>query len=174
MLSGVGKRRLYTAHRRCMETNKETTVDVSRPVSSAEHGYMRAQRILVESLLTGLSARNAQSGQAGPHAGDMLLLRNGKSLCAYKRAAYAAHALLSSELACRYYFEGHTFAYPPQSPRVLQATCARKRCTWPWWRRAVPKLRRWCDLFTPLLAKNVFFNVFPQQTHRPEHMTCFR
>jgi hypothetical protein len=73
----------------------------------------------------------------------MLLSRSGNSLCAHKRAAYAAHALLSSELACRYYFRGHTFAYPPQSPRVAGSTRARARRTWPWWRRAVRKWRRW-------------------------------
>lgn len=66
-----------------------------------------------------------------------------ESFRAPKRAAYAAHARLSSELACRYYFRGHTFAYPPQSPRVAGSTRARARRTWPWWSRVVRKWRRW-------------------------------
>ena len=78
-----------------------------------------------------------------------------ESFYAHKRAAYAAHARLSSELACRYYFQGHTFAYPPQSPRALPVTSTRTRRTWPWWRRAVRKLRRWRRWWTECL-KRVF------------------
>ena len=103
---------------------------------------------------------------ATAHRGQALRLRmprtympcSAESFRARKRAAFASHARLSSELACRYYLRGRTFAYPPQSPRVLPATRARTRCQWVWWRRAERKMRQWRRWWSACL-KRVFNGV---------------
>ena len=99
-------------------------------------------------MISGLLQGVVQSWKAPPAHGARAMLCtysvemqcNRKALRARKSRVYAAHARLSSQLVCAYYFQGHTFSYPPQSVRLLPPKRMHRRWWRGWWREIVRKL----------------------------------